>query len=158
MREVTGNLWDEIGRADLLLVTTNAMINRHGRLVMGRGAAHQASVRYPDLSRQFAAVLARHPQAHRYGVVLSDTVDRGTLVGAFQVKVHYRHRASLSLIRYSAIVLRDLCCPRYHRIAMNYPGIGWGGLSREQVRPMLEDLPDHVYVYRPLESSLEDEA
>ena len=35
-----GNLWDEIGKADIILVTTNATLNKNKELICGRGAAN----------------------------------------------------------------------------------------------------------------------
>lgn len=67
--------------------------------------------------------------------------------GIFQVKEHFRQEASLELIRRSASVLADYA--RQHpdmAIRMNYPGIGYGGLTKQKVKPLLERLPDNITI------------
>jgi hypothetical protein len=146
MRLVTGDLWSELGRANLVLVTTNAIVTRSGRLVMGRGAAREARDRFPGLDADLGAIILGSPSP--YGVALA----RGdhhpvTRLGAFQVKHHWRHPAQLDLIAFSMERLAGIT-NRYGRIALNFPGIGNGGLRPEAVLPLLRGLPDHVFVYR----------
>ena len=67
--------------------------------------------------------------------------------GIFQVKAHFRDNAHLELIRRSVVALREYC--RNHpdvSIRMNYPGIGYGHLGREAVKPLLVGLPDNVTI------------
>ncbi|MEK6860596.1 MAG: hypothetical protein AABY07_01375 [Nanoarchaeota archaeon] len=45
---VKGNMWDELGKAELILVTANSNIKKNGALVMGAGAAKEARDRFPD--------------------------------------------------------------------------------------------------------------
>jgi hypothetical protein len=149
MRLVTGDLWSELGHAGLILVTTNAVVTRSGRLVMGRGAAREARDRFPGLDADLGAVILGLPSP--YGVALA----RGdyhpvTWLGAFQVKRHWKDRAQLDLIAFSVERLAAIT-NRYARIAMNFPGIGNGGLWSEVVLPLLQKLPNHVFIYhRPL--------
>jgi len=156
MTEVVGELFDEVGRANLLLVTTNASIKRSGQIVMGRGAAKQAAERWPELPSRIvqAAQEADHISStgfRWYGLVLTDIYEKGTRVGAFQVKEEWWQRANLSIIQLSATMLRGIAVSQsleFKRVAMNFPGIGNGGRTREEVLPLLADLPRHVFVYR----------
>jgi hypothetical protein len=34
-----------------------------------------------------------------------------------------------------------------NKIAMNFPGIGWGGLNRLEVLPIISSLPDNVEIW-----------
>jgi len=153
MRVVTGDLWSELGLAELLLVTTNAVVTQDGRLVMGRGAAREARDRFAGLDRDLGEVIrsmASPIEQHlvQYGVALArGTYHPITRLGAFQVKAHWQDAASPELIAYSCGRLAAIA-DRYHRIALNFPGIGAGGLPAEQVTPLLLVLPDHVLIYR----------
>lgn len=147
MVEIVGDLWREVGRADLILVTTNGSVRMDGGLVMGRGAARQAAERYPGLEFDLGRKTLLHPTAR---LLFSDVVDRGTKIGGFRVKRAWKQKADLWLIRESVGALKVLCesSMGYKRIAMNFPGIGNGGLTRDEVLPLIRDLPEIVHVYR----------
>jgi hypothetical protein len=158
MIEVTGDLWSEDGKANLLLVTTNAYVKNNGCLVMGRGAAKEMVDRYPQISLSFGCAIQPNPGrssiAMEYLILTTDQDHLSgrpgpvpTLYGAFQVKHHFRDKASLKLIRKSAERLAEIA-PDGIRIAMNYPGIGNGGLLKSEVGPIIKSiLPDNVFVY-----------
>ena len=152
MNVIIGNLWDEVGRADLILVTTNAYITQDHRLVMGRGAAREAAMRYPTLPSLLGDQILRHfKHLGEYGVIVIGGMPGGTeAIGAFQVKRHYREKADPQLIRRSAegLVLHLAKYPYYQRVAMNFPGIGYGGLAENDVWPHIQDLPENVFIYR----------
>jgi hypothetical protein len=142
---VTGDLWDELDKADLLLVTTNSTRSTQGELVMGRGAALEARQRFPWLPRMAAEAITQ--AGVTYGVIrLQASVVTKTLLGLFQVKYHWRSDASQPLIAFSACMLCGLS-DQYGRIAFNFPGIGHGLLAAESVIPWLAPLPAHVYIY-----------
>jgi len=86
---VCGNLWDEWGVADLLLVTTNSTVRRDGTLVMGRGAALEAQQRYPALPARLGHAVLDRPI---YGIELA-WYEPPTMLGVFQVKAHWRDEA-----------------------------------------------------------------
>jgi hypothetical protein len=150
MHIVTGDLWDELGKADLLLVTTNGVVVGD-QLVMGAGAAKEAKLRVPQLP-SVLAVQARkrtgpgyqHP--YLYGVLPGVLVGK-TWVGAFQTKLHCKGWSSRDIIWRSTQKLTELA-PKFIRIAMNYPGIGLGGLETEAVIPLIWNLPKNVYIYQ----------
>jgi hypothetical protein len=141
-----GNLWSEILIADYIFVSTNATVNRAGELTMGRGAALEAKQRFPTLPRKFARNLEnRGLVGNFYGIIEPVSVG-GTecQIGAFQTKVHWRDKADLELIWFSCKCLaafsrgKQLEIGHPPRIVMNYPGIGEGRLSMEDVQPILE--------------------
>jgi hypothetical protein len=148
---VTGNLWDEVDRADVLLVTSNAVCNAKGALVMGRGAARECAVRYPDFPLRVGNLLrgAGFGPDKPYGVMYTERKDGKTRLGLFQVKHRWFEAASLDLIRLSTDQLLTLAngFPKW-RIAMNFPGIGNGRLTFGDVLPIIGDLPNSVIVYQ----------
>lgn len=152
-----GDIWGEIGKASAILVTANSYINNAGRLVMGRGAAREAAIRWPSLPRQLADWIVKFGPGHlgEYGVIfVLDIVAFSGLVtfdpmdiGVFQVKRHFKDNADPELIRRSVDKLNE-DAERYDRIALNFPGIGNGRLREEDVKPLLESLPDNVVIYK----------
>jgi hypothetical protein len=129
-------------RCDALLVTTNAHKRTDQSIVMGRGAAKQLALKIDgidvDLGRQIEHLKP-------YGIVWSKfEIEDGDWVvpniGAFQVKRSFKDKASLDLIERSCVMLDKWC--RAHpkaKVRLNYPGIGNGGLSEAEVRPILEE-------------------
>lgn len=126
------------------LVTTNSFVRQDGKLVMGRGAAYQATKIFPAFA-QLAGEMIRERKLHLgiYGVIFPLSY-----IGLFQVKFNWSDQASIELIENSCNQLSLLAqvdhSTEYH---MNYPGIGNGRLSTEQVEPLLSTLPDNVYIW-----------
>ena len=152
MHIITGNLWDELGVADLVLFTGNSTLDgRLKRLVMGAGAAKEAANLFPGLSLALGEVLkSRGLVGGFYGVIQGRSKHRdGNLhrVGAFQTKTNWREYSPIGLIEDSARVLAKMA-PVFGRIALNMPGCGFGGLTEGEVLPRIEFLPDNVFIYR----------
>lgn len=144
MREARVNIWNF--RYDqhnaFTCITTNGVINSHGNLVMGRGVAKQASLKFPGLSKELAALVrVRGNKLH----VLSER--KGYRLISFPVKNHWQERADLDLIKSSAEQL--LCFTRLNRTCiflLPRPGCGNGGLDWKDVEPVISFLPDNVFV------------
>lgn len=149
-----GNLWDQEGKSDLLLVTSNSYIRKDGTLVMGRGAALEASKRYPKVP-ELAGKHIKHYARHLGEYLLITKTSGPSLLfewperfGLFQVKRHFRDAADPELIRRSTTALIHLIrSSEIRRIDMNFPGIGLGGLPMNKVLPIVEDLPDCVTLW-----------
>jgi len=138
-----GDMWKTGIAYDELYVTGNATIKNNGELVMGRGAAREAALRYPYLAAYFGSVIGDRP------VYLLIPPSERVNVGLFQVKHHFQEKATLDLIKHSAMALavRARLHPAW-RFALNFPGIGDGGLEYGEVSPIIEwVLPDNVDVW-----------
>ena len=145
MKEVYGDLWTyqvPPPCTKVICITTNGDTNKHGLAVMGRGVAKQAADFYPGLRKVYGEMLKTGPLRCR---VIAET---GWIpLIAFPVKYHWFKKASLELISKSIRELEDEA-----RLHKNYvfllprPGCGNGGLKWEQVKPLLKDLPDNVWV------------
>lgn len=148
-----GDMWSAYDQADLFFVTTNALLTRDLRLVMGAGMARQALGRFPDLDWRWGyrlySLYRDDYDAYRlpwYGVLWPR---EGEKLGAFQTKLSPRQRAKPELIT-KATYLLALYARKYpeKRILLNFPGIGLGGLQEAEVLPILQVLPDNVEVWR----------
>lgn len=133
-----GNMWKD-SNARLKLFTGNASINQRGELIMGRGAAEEAKQLYPGCAIWFGAAVQNHKKAFP-GVPYYLLTHPGYPVGVLQVKFHHDDLADLDLIRESCEVLRRHAATHDSGIAVNFPGIGAGGLKRHVVLPLLEPL------------------
>ncbi|KKK79008.1 hypothetical protein LCGC14_2837860, partial [marine sediment metagenome] len=52
-----GELWKPVEHPAIYVVTTNASVNKRGELVMGRGAALQATQRIPGIAVEAAEIV-----------------------------------------------------------------------------------------------------
>lgn len=145
-----GNMWDAYAEADRFVVTTNAVISQNGELVMGRGAALEAKTRFPHLPAK-AAALIKEKASWQFKddpkclPVYGFLEIPNSKLGIFQVKYHFQEPANLELIRISTAMLA-LYAERHddEKIVLNAPG---DKLSRSEVWPIVETLPDNVEVW-----------
>lgn len=145
-------MWDVIGEANLFLITTNARVNSQGNLVMGRGIALEATQRYPAIAKAWGSRLIKMGRPREYNLLLPDgwtemRLQRG--FGAFQVKYSWELPADLGLIERSTLKLAALATAHPNaQIHLNYPGIGNGRRTVDEVSPILAALPNNVTVWR----------
>jgi hypothetical protein len=133
MRELTGDIWDYLGTA-IIVITTNGSLTKDGRAVLGRGCARQAGDRFPELTYKLGALI----KAQGNHVQL---IDEGLV--AFPVEDSAWSHPDLRLIARSAGELRQLAdCRGWHAVVIPRPGCGGGGLAWQDVRPMLTDCLD----------------
>lgn len=142
-------MWDIFGKTGLFLITTNPIRRKDGAVVMGRGIAKEAALRFPELPFDFGrrldpAVVGYQACASPTGVI--KTYDQQE-VGFFMVKRHWKEAAVPEIIDDSVVDLMEWACHSFARIDLNFPGIGNGKLKREDVLPIIERLPDNVHVW-----------
>lgn len=148
----TGDMWSAYGRVDHFLVTTNSYIKKDGSLCMGTGIAKQAADRYREVpieaGRLLRELLGFKPGENTDPYHLIRQVAPTCKVGIFQTKFHYRNPSSMALVAASADALARLAVIHAHRsFALNFPGIGHGGLPRDVVLSLLSSLPDNVEIW-----------
>lgn len=142
MTEITGDLWSYWDQPDsVVCVTTNGIVSTSGNLVMGRGCAFEATQRYPGIARALGT------QVLRYGNVPVFIANAEHRLCSFPTKAHWRDRSSILLIKKSAERMIDIMGrnPGYNWI-LPRPGCGNGQLAWDDVRPVIEFLPDNVLV------------
>lgn len=134
-------MWSAFGRG-VFMITTNPIRRKDGAVVMGRGIALEAKTRFPSLPYDFGDALERSPTPIGY---IGDY--NGTRVYWFMVKDHWRNPASLEIIKDSVEMLDYYFGFTDERVDLNFPGIGNGHLSREEVLPLLQSLPNNIHIW-----------
>lgn len=130
----------------LYLFTGNSFITKEGKLVMGAGAAKEIRDYFlMGVDEMFGRLISPALHLDNYYIQISATCN----LGVFQVKRHFKDPADLDLIAQSAYILSYMLRHiHYDEVRMNFPGIGYGGLTYEEVLPKLECLPDNVVLYK----------
>lgn len=133
---------------DVYLFTGNSTVRKDGGIVMGRGAARQVRDTYPTLAYRFGKLIQQEP-AERVHIIAIDWVKGQQYIGWFQVKYRWQDPADLWLIHKSTERLAQLANKHskftFH---MNYPGVGNGQLKIKDISPIIDALPDNVWVYK----------
>ncbi len=154
MREVTGNLFDL--EADAICITTNGIVDAGGTNTMGRGCAGEAKHRYPGIQMMIGEAILEHGN-HVY--ILTEASARGKWIlrksGArvhqlcpsalisFPTKEHWRNDSIPKLIERSAEELLGLTQAfGFESVLLPRPGCGAGGLSWDDIFPMLNGILD----------------
>lgn len=140
-----GNMWDMYGKTSLFLITTNPIITKSGKLVMGRGIAQQMRDAFPGSDVELAKMVRAFPLAHVMPLYYEPVFGKQR-VGFFMVKHHWQEPANIPVILRSVARLIEIA-PDYERIDLNFPGIGNGKLKRTDVLPLLGVLPDNVHIW-----------
>jgi hypothetical protein len=142
----TGDMFQDTD-VHALFVTSNSYVKLGGKLTMGAGAAKQLAERYPQLPEALGTKLfSKHMLAYHL-CMLPLQKEYYSLVGLFQTKYHWRDRSNLELIAESTQQLAYFADMFYGNIALNYPGIGLGGRTKQEVQPIIDILPRNVWVY-----------
>jgi hypothetical protein len=149
MNLIEGELWVKPDYPGMIIVTTNSTLRRDGSLVMGRGAALEATQRIPGIAlecgecirfsgNEYGFLKVRYPMLGRIGF------------GIFQTKHFWGDPAELSIIQHAVNELGPYVQSHADwQFRMNFPGIGNGRLKFLDVLPLLQSLPDNVTtVYR----------
>jgi hypothetical protein len=150
MNIIAEDLWTGWGRAEKTIwcVTTNGTLRKNGSVVMGRGAALELVRLVPGVDREFGEMIVqgKYPKIGtfwNYGIIFHP--DRP--LGILQVKLFWGDPAELILIA-KAMHLLGVAARQNKTILfrVNYPGIGYGQLTKEQVASHLVGLPDNVTI------------
>lgn len=132
--------------------TANNVVQRNGELVMGGGCAKAVRDLIQGSAKRFGDLEKKNPD----GRIHSYHQGRG-LIASFQTKEHWKFDSPLWLIQSSTDVLaenaRSLPKWTFH---LPLPGCALGGLKKEDVLPILAELPDNVIVYTDEEMSDND--
>lgn len=157
-----GDMWSIFGKTDMFVITTNPIIRKDGAVVMGRGIAKQMKDRFPEFPFKLAERYTKSVDTQAYDDALHPVNTGfvggfdGQACGWFMVKDHWREPAKLEIIQRSVKELINSLTfrgfdswyiPKTIRYDLNFPGIGNGKLAREDVLPIIEQLPDNVHIW-----------
>jgi hypothetical protein len=131
---------------DVFLFTANNVIKKDGSLVMGAGTAKEVQDAWPKVSLMLGQKIQKFGNNDYH--VVTTTIQKGQVIGAFQTKRNYKHISSYDIIHKSTQSLKKIASKypqfRYH---LNFPGIGYGKLDYEKVFDIINVLPDNVLIY-----------
>lgn len=128
MRECSGDIWDYLGKA-VIVITTNGSLTTDGRAILGRGCARQAGERFPDLPQRLGALIRAH--GNHVQLIEPDLV-------SFPVEDSAWSLPDPRLIARSALELRTLADGKeWPIVVVPRPGCGGGGLHWPEVRTVL---------------------
>jgi hypothetical protein len=139
------DLWDYYYPDNWIVITTNTVIKKNGRAVMGAGIAKQAADRFPDLPYLYGRFLKT--SADSSGIAVVPNI--GLVL--FPTKYHWQNPSDLDLIKKNAIQLAN----RYTEVItlgnVGQPirhvflpplGCGLGKRKWEEVEPILSPILD----------------
>jgi hypothetical protein len=138
MIEITGDIWDFLGRA-VIAITTNGTVTKQGTAVFGRGCSRQARERFPNLPLCLGRLLRKHG---------NHVVSLCSGLVTFPVEESPWALPDFHLIARSARELRELADREgWVMVVVPRPGCGGGGLDWRDVSPLLaEHFDDRFYV------------
>ena len=137
MLELCKDIWEYHGSA-IIAVTTSGSLTKAGKGIMARGVAGQAAARFPGLPEALGGQLREH--GNHVNLL-------GEGIVSFPVEESAWACPDLRLISRSALELRQLADREaWEMIAVPRPGCGGGGLSWQEVRPLLEKHFDDRFV------------
>ena len=139
MKNLKCNLWDGIGHADAICITTNGFVKNNGECVMGRGCALQAKKLYPDIALRLGRLIKLNGN-----IPCKLLEDKGTSIYSFPVKHNWWENASLELIKQSAYLMQQIADnhPEWKVVLIPRPGCGNGKLKYSDVEPILTEILD----------------
>lgn len=142
VRQAVADMWDLHATGAVVAVTTNGLVGRDGRAVLGRGCARQAGARYEWFAPRLGALIASAGN-HVFHV--------GDGVVSFPVEHGPYENPDLRLIARSARELSALANDEgWPLVVLPRPGCGAGGLDWREVEPILGPrLDDRFLVVGP---------
>lgn len=144
MIEEQGNIWS--AKVDAIGITTNGIVKRDGRAVMGKGIALEAVKLYPGIDITLGHFLKNKGNVvhHIYSCVKSDRIEN---LVSFPTKHHWRDKSDIELIITSCKQLIELSNKMaWETIALPRPGCGNGGLKWPMVREIISDILDQRFI------------
>ena len=137
MIEKYGDIWNV--QADWICITTNGMVKKDGKGVMGAGIAKQAKMRFKNID----LALGKSIKENGNHVSFIHRNNEKWIV-SFPTKYDWRDGSDINLIIRSAQELRSFYnrSPEKPTVVLTRPGCGCGNLRWEYVRPVIMGILD----------------
>lgn len=144
MIEVFGDAW-ELSKGNILCITTNDVVKKDGRAVMGKGIAKEAADRFPQLPE----ILGERIEESGSNVYDLGYFGEWNLY-SFPTKYHWWNKSDKILISISTNQLLGkiniLADSIDKKIYLPRPGCSNGGLEWKEVKPIIDKLDDRFYI------------
>lgn len=127
-------------KPQVLVVTTNNVIRKDGRLTMGAGIALEFREKFAELDREFADLIKdRTPNIYS----VREFAGYQAIIYSLQTKFHWKNPSDMSLIIKSCAKLRTFVDDlNIKSVLMTRPGCGNGGLDWDEVYKYIKDIFD----------------
>jgi hypothetical protein len=124
------------------IVTASSFLTSERKLFMGKGLARDLKIKVPGIDQIFGSMILENcGHAGRYGLLVYERW------GIFQVRYRFNDKPDLELIRFGIEQVREFAEETNYIIHLEYPGIGEGELTKEEIGPLVDTLPGNVYVW-----------
>jgi hypothetical protein len=131
-----------LGAPGIKIVTASSFLTSEGKLFMGRGLARDLKIKVPGIDKIFGSmVLENGGHLGRYGLLVYERW------GVFQVRRRFNDKADLELITFGIERVREFAEDTGYIINLEYPDIQDEELTQEEIGPIVDTLPDNVYVW-----------
>jgi len=137
-----GNIWDSYNISNMFIITGNSFIKKDGSLAMGRGIALEAKNKILKIDIIFGKMII--DKCGHLGIYNLINYNKIYLL---QTKIHFKDPSSIDLI-YNGIERLKSIINNQLIINMVFPGIGYGGLTKEEVfHKTLVNLPNNITIW-----------
>jgi len=148
MQEIKNDIWNFLTNpeTDAICITTNGIVKKNGDLVMGKGIALEAKLKFPALPQIFGNKIKLLGHKLHYTSTLYNNLKPLFLI-AFPTKFHYKDPSDINLIKKSCQELIEFCdTMKLKKIYLPRPGCGNGGLDWNNVKKELSSLLDDRFI------------
>ena len=148
MQEIKKDIWSFLNdpTTDAICVTTNGIVKANGELVMGKGIALEAKLKFPSLPKIIGDKIKLLGHKLHYISTLQTTT-KPIFIVAFPTKFNYKDSSDINLIKKSCTELVEFCNEmKLKKIYLPRPGCGNGGLNWEDVKKEISLLLDDRFI------------
>jgi hypothetical protein len=145
MQVLKCNIFNECKSGDALCITTNAVVNKEGKLIMGAGIAKDFRDNFKDVDKVLGNYVTKYGnRVFRVGEVevkVGSEPGKTVTIFSFPTKSNWRDKSDLKLIEQSCIQLKQVV-EKFKiegDIYVPAPGCSNGGLDwTQEVKPVVE--------------------
>lgn len=140
MKIVNCDMFQTCKSGDALCVTTNGVINKAGKLVMGAGNAKEFRDKFPGVDTKLGEYVSKYGnRVFKVGEI--NPFEKSVMLFSFPTKNDWKDKSDLKLIEQSCIQLKQVV-EKFKvegNIYIPAPGCSNGGLNWEKdVKPVVE--------------------
>ncbi|MGL5710398.1 MAG: hypothetical protein ACRCW9_06135 [Cetobacterium sp.] len=143
MQIIKGNIFELKLKNPHLYIgcTTNGVVNKDNKLVMGAGVALSFKLQYNNLDSTWG----------RKVKLIGNRVflEQEEKIFSFPTKHNWKEKSDLELIKKSFLELKEIALSMWPEVfILPFPGIGLGGLNKSDIESVLKQiqLPENIYL------------